>query len=189
MGAKRIDLITIQKGVAPAQSISSSVNNQKQKGKSYLKLAGVEFDFREFVPAKGYYDSALAVLPPGYPGTDTLQERVEVLGELVLHYNEVKLQDSLQAMYGMSETALRKKFEDYIEEKKRREEEAARQAEIAALNAAQNAALADAGPVAGQGSGKWYFTIQPSVLRGWQHIKGPGEIVCLKTIGDKKTSL
>ena len=157
------------------RSISSSVNNQKQKGKSYLKLAGVEFDFREFVPAKGYYDSALAVLPPGYPGTDTLQERVEVLGELVLHYNEVKLQDSLQAMYGMSETALRKKFEDYIEEKKRREEEAARQAEIAALNAAQNAALADAGPVAGQGSGKWYFynpTVRASGLAAYKRTWG-----------------
>ena len=143
-------------------SISSSTNNQKQKGKSFLKLAEVEFDFREFVLAKGYYDSALIALPPGYPGTDTLQDRIEVLGELVLHYNEVKLQDSLQAMYGMSDESLRQKFEAYIEQKKALEAEAARQAEIAAMNAAQNAALADAGPVAGQGSGKWYF-YNPSV--------------------------
>ena len=157
------------------QSIASSVNNPKQKGKSYLRLAGVEFDFREFVAAKGLYDSALAVLPPGYPGTDTLQERVEVLDELVVHYNEVKLQDSLQAMYGMSEQALRKKFEDFIEEKKAREAEAARRAEIAALNAAQNAALADAGPVAGQGSGKWYFynpTVRSSGLAAFKRTWG-----------------
>ncbi len=157
------------------RSILSSVNNQKQKGKSYLRLAGVEFDFREFVSAKGYYDSALAVLPPGYPGTDTLKERVEVLGELVLHYDEVKLQDSLQAMYGISEAELRKKFEDFIEEKKRREEEAARQVEIAALNAAQNAALADAGPVAGEGSRKWYFynpTIRVSGLAAFKRTWG-----------------
>jgi hypothetical protein len=157
------------------QSIASSVNNPKQKGKSYLRLAGVEFDFREFVAAKGFYDSALAVLPPGYPGTDTLQERVEVLDELVVHYNEVKLQDSLQAMYGMSEQALRKKFEDFIEEKKAREAEAARRAQIAALNAAQNAALADAGPVAGQGSGKWYFynpTVRASGLAAFKRTWG-----------------
>ena len=32
-------------------------------------------------------------------------------------------------------------------------------------------------------------TIQPSALRGWRHIKGLGEIVYLKTIGDRKTSL
>jgi hypothetical protein len=161
------------------QSIASSVNNPKQKGKSYLRLAGVEFDFREFVAAKGFYDSALAVLPPGYPGTDTLQERVEVLGELVTHYNEVKLQDSLQAMYGMSEEALRKKFEDFIEEKKAREAEAARRAEIAALNAAQNSALADAGPVAGQGSGKWYFynpTVRASGLAAFKRTWGDREL-------------
>jgi len=143
-------------------SISSSTNNQKQKGKSFLKLAEVEFDFREFVLAKGHYDSALIALPPGYPGTDTLQDRIEALGELVLHYNEVKLQDSLQAMYGMSDESLRQKFEAYVEQKKALEAEAARQAEIAAMNAVQNAALADAGPVAGQGSGKWYF-YNPSV--------------------------
>jgi hypothetical protein len=160
-------------------SISSSTNNQKQKGKSYLKLAEVEFDFREFVLAKSYYDSALTALPPGYPGTDTLQDRVEVLGELVLHYNEVKLQDSLQAMYGMSDESLRQKFEAFVEQKKALEAEAVRQAEISAMNALQNAALADAGPVAGQGSGKWYFynpSVRSSGLAAFKRTWGDRDI-------------
>lgn len=139
------------------KSVSSSINNPKQKGKSYLRLANVDFLFQEFVSAKSMYDSALAVLPPGYPGLDTLQERTEVLDELVVHYNEVALQDSLQALYGKSEAELREKFEDFIEEKKRREAEAARLAEINALKAARNAELADAGPIAGGSGGKWYF--------------------------------
>ena len=139
------------------KSVSSSINNPKQKGKSYLRLANVDFLFQEFVSAKSMYDSALAVLPPGYPGLDTLQERTEVLDELVVHYNEVALQDSLQALYGRSEAELREKFEDFIEEKKRREAEAARLAEINALKAARNAELADAGPIAGGSGGKWYF--------------------------------
>jgi len=128
------------------RSISSSVNNDRQKGKSFLRLAGVEFDFREFVEAKELYDSALAVLPSDYPGLDTLQERVSVLSELALHYTEVKLQDSLQYLYTLGEDDLKEKFEDFIERKRKREAEAARLAEIAALNAAQNAMLSDAGP-------------------------------------------
>jgi len=157
------------------QSIASSVNNPRQKGKSYLRLAGVEFDFREFLAAKEFYDSALTVLPAGYPGTDTLKERVEVLGELVLHHSEVRLQDSLQALYGKSEETLRKKFEGHIEQKKAREAVAARRAELAALNAAQNAALANSGPVAGQGSGKWYFynpTVRSSGLAAFKQAWG-----------------
>lgn len=138
------------------QSIQSSVDNPKQKGKSYLALAGVAFDFRDFVPAQAYYDSALAVLPTGYGGLDTLQHRKGVLDELVLAINTITLEDSLQAMYGMSETELREKFGRFIEEKQKREEEARRRAELAEMRAEQNALLANAGPQA-IGGGEWYF--------------------------------
>jgi len=139
------------------QSIASSVDNARQKGKSYLKLAGIAFDFKSFVNAQAYYDSAIAVLPMDYPGLDTLEERTSVLNDLVAQLNVVALEDSLQSMYGLSDQALRQKFEDYIEAKQAREEEAARRAEIASMRAAENALLADAGPQAGGGSGQWYF--------------------------------
>ena len=137
-------------------SIRSSVDNPKQKGKSYLKLAGIAFDFRDFVPAQAYYDSALTVLPLGYKGLDTLQNRKMVLDELVLAINTIALEDSLQSMYGMSNADLREKFERFIEAKKKREEEAARRAELAEMRAEQNALLANAGPQA-IGGGQWYF--------------------------------
>ena len=138
------------------QSIQSSVENPKQKGKSYLALAGVAFDFRDFVPAQAYYDSALAVLPAGYGGLDTLQHRKSVLDELVFEINSIMLEDSLQAMYGMSEMDLREKFRRFIAEKQRREEEARRRAELAEMRADQNALLANTGPQA-IGGGEWYF--------------------------------
>ena len=138
------------------QSIQSSVDNPKQKGKSYLALAGVAFDFRDFVPSQAYYDSALSVLPTGYGGLDTLQHRKSVLDELVMAINTISLEDSLQAMYGMSETKLREKFTLFIEEKQKREEEARRRAELAEMRAEQNALLANAGPQA-IGGGQWYF--------------------------------
>lgn len=138
------------------QSIQSSVENPKQKGKSYLALAGVAFDFRDFVPAQAYYDSALAVLPAGYGGLDTLQHRKSVLDELVFEINSIMLEDSLQAMYGMSEMDLREKFRRFIAEKQRREEEARRRAELAEMRAEQNALLANTGPQA-IGGGEWYF--------------------------------
>lgn len=138
------------------QSIQSSVENPKQKGKSYLALAGVAFDFRDFVPAQAYYDSALAVLPVGYGGLDTLQHRKSVLDELVFEINSIMLEDSLQAMYGMSEMDLREKFRRFIAEKQKREEEARRRAELAEMRAEQNALLANTGPQA-IGGGEWYF--------------------------------
>ena len=138
------------------KSIQSSVDNPRQKGKSYLTLAGIAFDFRDFVPAQAYYDSALAVLPPGYGGLDTLQHRKSVLDELVLAVNTVSLEDSLQAMYGMSETELREKFGRFVGEKQKREAEARRKAELAEMRAEQNALLANAGPQA-IGGGEWYF--------------------------------
>ena len=139
------------------KSIAASVDNARQKGKSYLKLAGIAFDFKSFVNAQAYYDSAIAVLPMNYPGLDTLEERTSVLNDLVAQLNVVALEDSLQSMYGLNDQALRQKFEDYIEAKQAREEEAARRAEIAAMRAAENALLADEGPQAGGGSGQWYF--------------------------------
>jgi hypothetical protein len=139
------------------QSIAASVDNARQKGKSYLKLAGIAFDFKSFVNAQAYYDSAIAVLPMDYPGLDTLEERTSVLNDLVAQLNVVALEDSLQSMYGLNDQVLRQKFEEYIEAKQAREKEAARRAEIAAMRAAENALLADAGPQAGGGSGQWYF--------------------------------
>ena len=139
------------------QSIASSVDNPRQKGKSYLKLADIEFDFRAFVNAQAYYDSAVSVLPPEYPGLDTLEERTSVLNDLVAQLKTIALEDSLQSMYGMSDQVLRQKFEDHIEAKKAREAASARRAELAAMRAAENALLADAGPQAGGGSGQWYF--------------------------------
>lgn len=160
------------------ESIAASVNNNRQKGKSYLRLATIEFDFKEFVNAQAYYDSALAALPADYPGLDTLEQRTKVLNELVGYLGEIALQDSLQAMYGKPEAELRKKFEDYIAAKKAREEEAARQAEIAALNAANNTLLADAGPSASRGTGQWYF-YNPSV-------RAKGVTAFKKKWGDRK---
>ncbi len=155
---KELDLEHYPDGEALLRnSIESSVSNPKQKGKSYLRLAGIEFDFRDFYNAQAYYDSAISFLPADYAGLDTLKERTEVLNELVALIDVVALEDSLQSMFGMSEGQLRKKFQAHIENKKKQEAETARRAEIAALNAAKNAQLADAGPTAGSGSGQWYF--------------------------------
>ncbi len=179
-GLKHLELEHFLEGESLLRrSISSSVDNYRQKGKSFLRLASLEFDFREFVEAKELYDSALAVLPLDYPGLDTLEERVSVLSELAFHFTEVKLQDSLQYLYTLSEEDIIMKFEDFIDRKRKREAEAARLAEIAALNAAQNAVLSDAGPTAGRGSGKWYFynpAVRSSGLAAFKKSWGEREL-------------
>lgn len=158
-------------------SISASVNNPKQKGKSYLALANIEFSFKAYVEAQGFYDSALAVLPPDYPGLDTLSERKQTLTDLVVQLDEISLQDSLQMLYGMSNEQLTQKFEEFIQNEKTRKEEAARQAELAAIRATENAVLNNAGPSAVSG-GKWFF-YNPAV-------RAQGMTAFQKTWGDRK---
>jgi hypothetical protein len=161
-----------------ASSVASSVDNPKQKGRSYLKLADIAFDFKEFVPAQSFYDSAIAVLPGDFPGLDTIKDRTQVLNELVGQLNSIALEDSLQSLYGMSNEMLVKKFQSYIDAKKSRDAEAARRAEIAALNAASNADMAAAGPQAGGRGGQWYFYNAG--------IRASGKTAFKKRWGDRK---
>ena len=137
-------------------SIASSVDNSRQKGKSYLSLANIEFDFKSYVEAQAFYDSALAVLPADYPGLDTLSARRQNLNDLVVQLSTIALEDSLQMLYVQSPEVLRTKFAEHIENKKARELELRRQQELAQRRQEQNALLAAQGPQVGQG-GQWYF--------------------------------
>lgn len=158
-------------------SIAQSVDNTRQKGKSYLSLANIEFDFKSYVEAQAFYDSALAVLPADYPGLDTLSARRQNLNDLVVQLDIIALEDSLQALYGMSDENLRTKFSKHIENKLAREEELRRQQELQARRQAQNELLAAEGPKAGQG-GKWYF-YNPAV-------RSSGMTAFRKQWGDRK---
>lgn len=118
----------------------TSVNNPKQKGKAFLALGNYYFDIPEYIEAANYYDSALIALPKDFPNYPVIKDKKESLEDLVVHLKTVKEQDSLLKVANMSKEEL----DDFIEQKiisaansaeqKRLNEEAAREAAIAAAS-------------------------------------------------------
>lgn len=88
-------------------SVQSSVNNQRQKGFSYWKLAQIHFDtLKKYQLAKSYYDSTIASLPSDEPAYDSIKQRQEILADFVDQINTITLQDSLLSLAEMDTTAL-----------------------------------------------------------------------------------
>jgi len=140
------------------QSIQASTVNEQQKGLSYLLLGDINFDFKTYVPAKAYYDSAAQALGPDHKRHEFATKRSKTLERLVLNLNIIELEDSLQRLAAMPEAKQRAIFEELIrkiEEEERRKKELEEIAELQAELAAESASL-NTGQVAG-GSGGWYF--------------------------------
>jgi tetratricopeptide (TPR) repeat protein len=140
------------------KSIRSSKNNNVQKGLSYLLIADINFDFKDYVPAQFYYDSASTTLPQKHKKYPFAKKRAESLAGLVKNINIINEEDSLQRLAGMTESQQRKLFERYIENLKQEEERQRREQELRELNqqlAAQSQNMAG-GPNVGSRQG-WYF--------------------------------
>ncbi len=150
-----------QEGVDYLQkSIETSVSNDRQKGKSYLRLGDLSFSDRSYVPAKSYYDSSLTFLPQDYPAYREIQSRSASLTELVEHLTEFHLQDSLYKLSQLS----RKEQERIINEtirREREEEERKRAIEEAKQFQLPGTIAANSG-----GQGGWYFYNQQTKAFG-----------------------
>lgn len=86
------------------RSVQASTKNAYQKGLSYLKLADVNFKyFRNYLKAKIYYDSTVAVLPKNFQGYDLILKKDQNLEYLTKRYEEISLQDTLQALAKLPE--------------------------------------------------------------------------------------
>ncbi len=111
------------------KSARTSIQNNKQKGISYLTIADLHFVSDEYVPAQAYYDSALMNLNSEYPGFEIIAGKAANLTQLVGNINIIEREDSLQMLAAMTSTN-RIAFIDQIiadlreEERKRLEKEA-----------------------------------------------------------------
>ncbi|WP_316813572.1 tetratricopeptide repeat protein [Pedobacter heparinus] len=100
--AKRYYLLSIQK----------STKNQYQKGLSYLKTADLNFkQFRDYLNAKLYYDSAVNTLPKSYPGYNIILKKNQNLEYLTKRYEIIAKEDTLQAIAKLPEQARLEKIQ------------------------------------------------------------------------------
>lgn len=151
-------------------SAHKSVNNPKQKGKSYLRLADIYFVDREYRTAKNYYDSTAAFLPEDFPDLDLIIKKGASLNDLVYSLTVVETNDSLLALAGMDEKDRNKKIIQMIVELEA-EAERKKQEELEALEKLQygTAPVAQKGSA---GSGKnWYFYNPNTLGQGYQEFQ------------------
>ncbi len=107
-------------------SVAASINNNRQKAYSYLKLGLINYDtLRDYPKAKAYYDSTMMVLPQDEPDYLAIQERQIILEDFVDQLNTIELQDSLLTLASMDSLTLSALLDSVIvrEERARLEKE------------------------------------------------------------------
>ncbi len=104
-------------------SAESSVEDDYQKGLSFLELAEIYFKRPEYIPAQAYYDSTVQYIPDNFPNKEEIINIKNSLTELVENILVIEREDSLQALANLPEAELEAFIEDVIEERLAEEEE------------------------------------------------------------------
>ena len=143
-------------------SVSTSIQNQYQKGFSALTLAEIYYNTPDYILSAAYYDSAVSFLDRDYPGYAGLASLSASLGDLVSNISTYELEDSVQILAALPEEQ-RLAIVDGIIEKVKKDEEEARLAEQQAMQElAFNQSMLYGGNQTSTGrreqaSGQWYF--------------------------------
>lgn len=146
-----------------------STTDTKQKAKSYLKLADLYFDDRNYKGAQSYYDSTRTLMNEEHERYNEINNRANVLGDLVEQLDIITLEDSLQSMAAMDSTELRKLIRKRTREREREEEERLRAEEEAREVLTNNTAQNNNNNAAGKGG--WYFYDQSQIGRGMAEFR------------------
>ena len=145
-----------------AKAIAEATQAGSAKADFLVKSGDIYFDHRDYVDAQPCYREAATILTTEDDRYERVRSRSEVLDQLIIHYNQAQLQDSLQHLSTLSEeeqlAIVEKLIADLI---------AAEQADSTQqAQAAREAARGDEGPrsvntanmLGGSGQkGEWYF--------------------------------
>jgi len=155
-------------------SVAKSMNNEKQKAFSALKLAEIYFDEEKYLNAQSYYDSTMLFLPKDYPDYDKLNYRKNVLTELVNNLIVIQTEDSLQVLANMSARKRNSLIDNYIKDEVEREK---REAQLERERQEQLQFLAEnkqnekqIKKVTQKGAPKWYFYNPNSLSSGFSEF-------------------
>lgn len=156
------------------KAIAESTKAGSAKAAVLVRAGDLYYERREYVQAQPCYREAMGILSTEHESYPRIQQRSDVLDELIVAYQQAQLQDSLQRLGKMTEKEQRKIVDkiiaDLIEAEK---EDSTRQAQ-----AALEAARGDGGLLSvntsnmlGGGNGQkgdWYFYNPQLVRQGQQ---------------------
>ncbi|MGL2962677.1 tetratricopeptide repeat protein [Flavobacterium sp. RSB2_4_14] len=89
---------------------------------NYRNLADIHFNSAEYVTAGKYYDSTLVQLKPRTREYNLIKKKRENLEDVIKYEGIAQRNDSIISLYGMSDSAKRIYFENYILDLKQQEE-------------------------------------------------------------------
>lgn len=148
------------------KSAAYSIGNTGQKGKTYLKLAHIYYDKKDYENAQLYYDSTYTFLSKTNEEYELVTTRKNSLLKLVTNLKIIKKEDSLLRVARMPESERIRYIDGIVtrdlELKRKREEEEQRLAEAALNNMANNSTMNNSNNAPGTpnkpGAGTtWYF--------------------------------
>jgi tetratricopeptide (TPR) repeat protein len=144
-------------------SVSSSVQNQYQKGYSALTLAKIYYAAPDYMRSAAYYDSAVSFLDRDYPGYAGLASLSASLSDLANNNSTYELEDSVQILARLPEEQRLAIIDDIIEGLRKDEEEARLAEQQAMQEQAFNQSMlyggnqSATGRESSQQGGQWYF--------------------------------
>ena len=150
------------------ESVKTSVNNDRQKGQSYLKLGEIYYDsLKKYELAQAYYDSTISFLPVSFDNYEQIKERQEILAEFVKNLNTIQQQDSLIALSKMDTASIRRQINSYLEAEaaKKKEQEERERKRVSRNSFSQ---LQSNG---GFNSTNWYFDNPSAIALGQTEFK------------------
>ena len=150
------------------QGVEKSTRNGVEKGMLQLRLGNIFWQQARYAEAQTAYADAISLIDKEYSGYKLLNERSEVLDQLVTHTTAIHLQDSLQHLASLSEPERIKVIEELMAEIARKEEEARKAEELRQRQSEQTGSIAPAAvsPAAQPGGGGWYFYNPQLVTQG-----------------------
>lgn len=170
LGELEFEVQQIEEAVAYYKtSTRVSIDNNRQKGMSFLRLAKINFDDRNYTAAKNYYDSTSTYLPEDFPNYAGIKATGESLVGLVNDIDIITYNDSIIALADMDEDKRKKKIMRMIADLEA--EEARKEAEK--RDALERSNFAASAPVKGSGSSSksWYFYNTSAISQGFTEFR------------------
>jgi len=97
------------------KSIQQSTRNQNQKAISYLRIADLNFkEFKNYIKAKLYYDSAVTILPKNFPDYENIVKKAGNLQYLTDRYTIIAREDTAQLIAKLPAAEREAKIKSYL---------------------------------------------------------------------------
>lgn len=148
------------------RSIFYSINNNRQKARTYERLADINYNDKNYVKAQRYYDSCAKLVDDKYPNYEAILNKATKLQKLVQSIEIAEYEDSVQRIAKMSPDE-QLKFAENLIKKMKEDEELQKQ-----LALQRQKELTTTGAITGDMSGgKNYFTNQKLKSQGFNDFR------------------